>query len=271
MTPSAQEIRLEVLIATYGTEGLKRLCNPRQLERTPAVRYLISVQSESDRPVEIPTELSERDDISVCFCPGKGLSRNRNHLLENATAPYLMLADDDIEYRGESLKKIIHVLDENPTVDIATFQIKTGDRRRYPEKERDIVYRPFKSGFYPCSVEIALRRESVILNGLRFDTRFGLNGDDFCCGEEDVFLFEAFKRGLKARFFPIDILEHPHPTSDGVRKPSELYIVSKGAVIQKLYGKWAGLRRLKMAFKLPGGILHNMRLLKKGALKLCEK
>ena len=110
---------LEVLICTYGKDGLNRVAK-MNLPKVEGVRYLISLQTnESHTPL-----LDEliRKDISISTTNSTGLSNNRNNSIDNATGDICLIADDDLSYTAEQLQSIISVFKQNQHLDIALFR-----------------------------------------------------------------------------------------------------------------------------------------------------
>lgn len=259
------DVRLEVMVAVYGRDAIEGVSLPGRLEETPGVRYLVSWQIPDGEPAEIPVSLSAREDVKAQIMRGKGVSRNRNALLAMASAPYVLFADDDIEYKSENLREIIDVLDSNPTVDLAIFKVKIDEPRRYPSRATDLVYSKWKQNYYPIMFEAAARLDQLRKATLLFNEEYGTNAPVFGSGEEDIFFYDAWKAGLKLRFFPIEILSHPDQTTI-VRKATDISVImARGGVLRHIYGRLSWLRRLKLACALPGNKFRNWELLRAGA------
>ena len=86
-------MKLEVLISTLGADGIRRTA-AMNLPRMDEVGYLVGWQMPEG---EIPEEL-RRPDIKILTKEERGLSRNRNMLLGNASAEIVLIADDDLTY-----------------------------------------------------------------------------------------------------------------------------------------------------------------------------
>ena len=56
------------------------------------------------------------------------MSRNRNNCLRHATADLCLIGDDDCRYTHEQLQAVINTFEQNPNVDIATFQYSSKGR-----------------------------------------------------------------------------------------------------------------------------------------------
>ena len=90
-----------------------------------------------------------------------------------------------------------------------------------------------------------------------FDTRFGLGSRKLACGEEDIFLYDSFRRGLSILYVPKPIVETPRNTTGGNFLTSAKVQRSKGAVWGYMYGIVPALLRcLEFAFNLPPSSLR---------------
>lgn len=225
----SEGVKLQVLICTFGPDGIRRVANCDH-PSVQGVEYLVSWQL-PDGDCDIPDEL-HRDDFRIKKNPTKGLSRNRNIAMDVAAAPVCLISDDDIDYNVDGLRSVIDVFDKCPDIDIATFQYDGDDHKAYPSVQADLSKPP--KNYFVSSVEIAFRLESIRKSGVRFDERFGV-GSEFVAGEENLWIHDLLREGLKGRFFPINIATHRGETT-GVRlETAPEYIVSKGAVFKHIH------------------------------------
>ena len=223
--------KLQVLIATYGEDGLHRVSSHR-LPETEGVGYLISCQSPDGRPT-VPPGL-RRPDVRVVFSRSKGLSVNRNILLREASAPYCLLADDDLDFIPEGLKETIGILDSSPDIDVIAMQYSDREgktEKRYPPHPFDLRHPP--KGYFISCVELAFRRERVVGRRIMFNENFGVNCR-YPCGEDDIWLHDALHAGLNGEYRPVKIAIHDGD-STGIRdmgNPSVLR--AQGLVISRM-------------------------------------
>lgn len=241
--------RLDVLICTYGREGLDRVAS-MNLREVSDVNYVVSCQSE---PQTLPEAL-RRSYVKVVFTQSKGLSLNRNNAIMHSESEYALLCDDDVDIHSDNLKKIIDVFDRNPDVDIATFMVDFPGGKVYTPKKHDI-WKPYK-GYNICSVEIAFRVRSVKEKNLWFNPLWGIGAPKLGCGEELVFLQMARKAGLKGIFFPIVIGAHPSESTGERSDPAVLR--AHGAYICLEYPATAIPRIFLKAYRMPSGFMRNI-------------
>lgn len=215
-------IELQVMICTYGEDGIRRVAQSGH-PAVPGVEYLVSWQTAGS--VDIPVAL-QRPDFRIVMTDTKGLSVNRNNALANATAPLLLLSDDDADYSEEGLVSVIKAFGEYPDSDVLTFKYASANHEKdYPSHGFSLDRAP--RGYFVSSLEIAFRRESV-QGKIWFNEFFGI-GAMFPSGEEDVFLRDCMLAGLKGRFVPAVVARHDGSTTSDRNKKSVSMPQTKGA------------------------------------------
>lgn len=253
--------RLEILMAAYGEAGVKRIVetDPPRLE---GVEYTVSWQQPKG---DIPSYLASRDDFRILKFYTKGSSTNHNHAIDAARGEILLMADDDQKYTADSLRAIISAFDSHPDCDFLTFRFTTdGPAKYYPSESFD--WRKPPKGAYVSTIEMAVRRSSLTPD-TRFDENFGVNCP-FACGDDQVFLHNLLKAGLKGRFIPMDICFHPGDTT-GSRLSMAVMAEAKGAMFMKLHPLSWPLRMLAHA-RRSGSPLSYCRHWLRGARRFCR-
>ncbi len=236
---------LQILISTLD-KGIERV-PAMLLQRHENIGYLISWQHSDDKEIAFPDEL-RRDDVVVHDLTGRGLSRNRNNCIEHATADLCLIADDDCRYTHEQLQAVIDTFEDNPNIDIATFQYSgEGDNKYYPAQTADLS--SFPKGYYVSSIEVAFRRESV-QGKVWFNENFGLGTEPFLCGEENLFIQDALSLGLKCQFYPITIVHDQQPLEFLNRSMDIGTLMAHGADLQIFHRGTKYMRALLKAWRL---------------------
>lgn len=242
---------LEVLICAYGREGIERVASHRH-PAMEGVVYLVSWQL-GDSSCEIPEAL-RRDDFKIEITPTRGLSRNRNHAFSKATAPLLLISDDDLDYSSEHLERVVRFFSENPDCDVAAFQYESDvGPKPYPNHPFNLRH-PAK-GWFLTSMELALRRD-VVDSGVRFNPWFGV-GSAFIAGEESLFLHDVLAAGFEGRYSPEAVCRNENPTTGSRLGLTSEFIKTKGAVFLRLH-RWSWMIRMMvhawhMRKSYPGG------------------
>lgn len=225
METSGPKLKLDILICTYagGILDIPRMLLPERSD----VRYTISMQFSTPSWKElVPKELLNRRDVTLGFLPGTGLSRNRNNSIALSSGDILLIADDDNVYTNEYIDTILQAWNENPDADILTFQAETLEGNPLHEYPAQFV----------SSVEMTMRRDSIIWNNLKFNERFGLGSPKLCAGEEDVFLANARRQGLTIRYIPKVIVRTRETASSRQFLGNPKMQITKGATFKYVYG-----------------------------------
>lgn len=229
---------LEVQICTFGAAGLARVAT-MQLPEVPGVRYMVSLQNPDGDSVDIPQPL-RRSDLTVFQHPTRGLSINRNMAIDHSDADIILIADDDLNYTARGLETVLDTFHLNPDLDFATFMHTGADNKRYPEGQELKLRLP--KGYYLTSFELAIRRSSLPPD-LRFSPNMGIGAPLFGAGEENLLLMRMIKKGLKGRFVPEVVVEHPG-LSTGMREATPAFLRAQGAWIRLYYGALRGAPRI---------------------------
>lgn len=238
---------MQVLICTYGNAGIKRVVDAAH-PMLEGVEWLVSWQNPDG--MAVPPEL-KRPDMTVVSHDSRGLSRNRNVALRHATHSEVIISDDDVTYSHEQLKKLLETFKEHPELDFFTFRYSTPDGKNgkiYPRGDFDLAHP--KHGYYVSSIELALRRESVLRSGVWFDQRFGLGGELFVAGEEGVLVYQLLHNGLRGRFFDCTLCTHHGGVATGERADIAEQLAEASAAYHYLanHGTWR-LRMLLYAMR----------------------
>lgn len=236
---------LQVLICTYGQEGLKRVAASSH-PKVDGVEYLVSVQQDPAEDDPLPPKALDRDDFTLIPHPTKGLSVNRNAALSRATAPLILFSDDDIDYTEEGLLSVISAFKEYPQADILTFRFDSAVAyKTYPDAPVSLANSP--KGYFISSIEIAVRRKSV-QGKIWFNENFGI-GAMFPFGEEDVFIRDSLDAGLKGMFVPSTICRHEGITTAGRNLTLPSRPQTKGALWLRLHPSDWPLRMMTHALR----------------------
>lgn len=214
-----------MLVAVYGLDGIRRLARSAR-PPVDGVRYVVNVQG-VEAGTKLPDELV-RPDMLVRFTDSIGVSRNRNELLDRAEAPLVLMSDDDLDYTPEGLQGVLAAFARYPDADILTFRHSGDDPATvtFPTEGFDLRQAP--KGYFVTCFDIAMRRNEAT-KGLRFDERFSI-GTPFPHGEEDIFMADARRKRLTARYVPLTVSHHPGMTTYPRLRTTPRYIRGKGAV-----------------------------------------
>lgn len=236
---------LEILICTYNA-GIEKIPGII-LEQRDNVKWLVSHQYSDQLYKKVPSQFpAGRTDIKYVSHEGMGLSKNRNVALSHATGDILLIADDDAKFKNAYFDTIINTFLQNPDTDIACFQAITHEGHflhKYPAVS--FAYPNMPKGYWFNSQEIAIRNNSQMPH---FDVRFGINAPKLGSGEEEVFLWQAYKNGLTIKYFPDVIVETDATTTRHAFYQNASLQRAKGGVLCIIHGVGgAFLRCLKFS------------------------
>lgn len=224
------------------------------MQPMPDVHYVVSMQHTRPLATEATWTsaigmLTARPDVTVVTLEGRGLSRNRNHALQHATADIILLADDDCRYTHKSFGFILKTYEDHPEADAICFKAESyggTPLKSYPSAAMTFAAAS-REGYSPASVEVSLRRSSLKHSGVRFDERFGL-GASFPASEEFVLLTDMERAGCHILFAPHTIVLTDAATTGSRFLADKALQRAKGAVFRYCYGTPSALwRTLKEA------------------------
>lgn len=219
----------------------------------PDVEILIAVQddpSTESNPSGLPARLFEdRDDVELVRADGLGVARSRNTVLGRAAGRYLVFGDDDATFHIDGLREVIAAMEAEPALVLvqAIAHDESGHpRKRYPRNPcRLSRWNSAKVG----TIELVVRTADVARASVRFDERFGAGSRNFL-GDEFIFVTDALKAGLRCRFLPIPIAEHPR-TSSGSSYGTQEDARVRSEVFGRVFGWWAPVGRLAFVARQP--------------------
>lgn len=169
-------------------------------------------------------------NIKVISTETKGVGINRNIGLLLAQTPFVLFADDDMEYEDRYPETVASAFKDVPDADILVFNLAyknaegVNGRRINHQIQRLHFYNIMNYG----APRIAMRLDSQRRTSLWFSTEFG-GGTIYGAGEDVLFLQEAVKRGLKIYSYPAQIATTDLAGSSWFRGYGEKYFYDKGA------------------------------------------
>ncbi|NMA64802.1 MAG: glycosyltransferase family 2 protein [Clostridiaceae bacterium] len=189
----------------------------------------------------------ENNLITWINSPKRGLSMSRNMAIQNATANICLLADDDEVFVDHYERIILEQFENNPDYDIIAFQAEGIEEKfkNYHPKTRDIGY---LYSMKISSVEIAFRLKRIKEKGIKFNELFGA-GAKYFAGEENIFLFECLRKGLKIKYVPVKIADLHIGDSSWFKGYNKEYFIAKGAIFTAMSKAFSILFILQFAIR----------------------
>lgn len=168
--------------------------------------------------------------IMILSTETRGVGINRNLALLLARTPFVLFADDDMQYEDCYPDMVARAFEEVSDADILVFNLSyrnAGDvnRRRVNNKVKRLHFYNIMNYGAP---RIALRLDAQRSSSLWFSTEFG-GGAIYGAGEDVLFLLNAIKKGLKAYSYPAQIATTDLADSSWFCGYGEKYFYDKGA------------------------------------------
>lgn len=177
----------------------------------------------------------------------RGLSKSRNLAITDSDSDLCVIADDDLKYHDGYKDIILKAYKKYPDADIIAFDVpSTNQKRPTSSLKRGRV--DFLHSMKIASFQITFKRRSIVDNNIRFNELFGA-GSKYTCGEENIFLTEAIKKGLKIYFVNEDIAIVDHNESTWFNGFDESLFRTKGAMFYEMNNKLANLFILQFAIR----------------------
>lgn len=171
------------------------------------------------------------NEIKMITTPYRGVGKNRNIALMHSKADIMLFSDDDMTYVDGYEDVVIKAFESLPEADIIIFNIdKIGSntKRRINIKVKRVrLYNVLNYGF----PRVAIRRTSLERSNLWVSTLFG-GGAKYCSGEDNLFLVNAIKKGLKIYTSPSYIGGVNIRTSSWFTGFNEKYFFDNGAWLE---------------------------------------
>jgi glycosyltransferase involved in cell wall biosynthesis len=185
----------------------------------------------------------------------RGVGLNRNNALMRADADIVLFADDDMVYCNDYIETIISAFNKHSDADVIIFNIKEKHPTRYIIKKTERVW--YHNYLRYGTARVAVRLKSVRENGICFNLCYG-GGTEHCHGEDNIFLTDCLKKGLKIYAVPQYIAklteERASTWNNGY---DEKYIRDQGCLYKAISKKWWKLlclqdviRRSKRDYKM---------------------
>jgi len=220
---------LEFLVATMDKSSLDFLIPMFPFQHFSHFSLLIVNQT---HPNTILT--SEYDNVRVINSFEKGLSKSRNLAIANAKGKIIIITDDDVIFKKDSLSIILNAYSQYPDAAAIAFCVADNNGivfKKYPKKTK--VKLNSLDIYNIMSIEMTLNTAIIKERKLLFDNRFGL-GSCFIMGEEAVFLHDLRSKQLQIVFVPEVIVSHsPYSTNELVDYRKKYFAV--GAMYQRVH------------------------------------
>lgn len=229
-------MNIELLISTMNKEKLESL---RFENIDKSTNCLVINQCGINKNIE-------KKNLRMIKTDTVGLAKSRNLAIKYAKGNVCIISDDDVKYVEGFEKLVEDEFEKNPDIDILTFQIKTPEGDFFKNYREESFQHNHRTVLKISSIEIAFRLNAIKDNNIFFNEYFGL-GANYISGEENIFLLNCIKKGLKIKYIPKTIAIHPKESSGKILDKRAIY--SKGALFYELFGFKAYFINFAFLFK----------------------
>ena len=212
-----------VIVNQYGEEESETeltLKSPRCADMSAADQGSLTADGTGGGTSGHGTEINVR----IIGSAERGLSKSRNRAMAAASDDICILCDNDVRYEDSAPEQILAAFERYPDAGIICFFIERPERHEPVRRSEGVMSK--KDMMRIFSPEMAVRRSK--LKGLRFDEDFGA-GARYSMGEENIFLFEAKRRGIKCIYVPVKIAETLPNESSWFRGYDTKFFYDRGA------------------------------------------
>lgn len=211
--------------------------------------------------------------LKIISTADRGVGKNRNIALLNASADICILGDDDLLYADDYPQMVSKAFDELPDADIIVFHIVN---LKHPNKR--IITKISRVGYFNFArygtCRIAFKRDSLLKANIWFSLLYG-GGAKYSAGEDTLFLGEAYRKGLRIYTHPGKIADAIQETSSWFEGYNEKFFIDKGVLLANVFPKMKYIVGLKMAMqfkkKSDFSYLQAIRLVFKGIKEFSRK
>ena len=230
-----EDIQVAISTQNLQTEkNVQKLINKMKLTSN----YLIINQCSNNASINNKNVISKKE---------KGLSKSRNEVIKNANKDIVLLADDDVSYNSNYTDIIVEAYNKYEKADIICFFIESKNSQRKIKRMctgRIGYIRAMKI----ASFEISFKKNSIIANNIKFDEQYGA-GAKFNRGEEQIFLYEALKKGLRIIFVNKKIGEVSQTKSTWFTEYNEKFYQIQGQVFKRMTPKFYKILIIQYALR----------------------
>lgn len=197
---------------------------------------VIANQADADAVWEMNTADQK---VKMVTTKTRGVGKNRNIAIQNATGEILLFADDDLTYNDDMAESVAAAFDELPGADMiifGTFFSKGGEiyERVYCKTEKLSRFRSMRYGTYA----VAIRKESLERIDLSFNENFG-GGCIYCHGEDSDFIYKCYEHGLSVYTYDYVLGVSAKDNSSWFCGFDEKYFYDTGALLKNTFGALA--------------------------------
>ena len=178
---------------------------------------------------------SDGSRVELISTTDRGVGKNRNKALNNASGKYLLCSDQDMIYVDGYEKIITDAFEQCPNADIIAFNLEYLNRFTPARKEKSKFSRVH---IWNCmrygTARVAMRKSAIDKACLSFSTLYG-GGAKYGSGEDSLFIRDAFRKKLKMYYCPTVIAKVKQEESSWFRGYTDKFFKDKGVLIANAF------------------------------------
>lgn len=232
---------MEVLVATMGK-------NYKELYKDMNLQSDAVIVDQCDTQFFLDTKINDFN-VKIIKTTETGLSKSRNLALSIAESEICLLADDDVLYIKNYSSIIEKAHKDYPEADIIAFQVeRVGNENRKKVFRQEKSWENYITSLQISSVEISFKRKSLQKKGIKFNENIG-SGTKYKRGEDNVFIYDSLKNGLKVLYLPIKIGEVDISKSSWFNGFTKEYFFTLGATYYNMSHQWYHILIIQFAIR----------------------
>lgn len=222
--------RIEILVSTMNKKNKTDINNlvKKMNIKSPC---LVVNQCPNEKNTSLLNYESKK--LRVLSFAEKGLSKSRNKAIASCSSKIGVIADDDLVYDDNFENIILKSYDKYNDADIIAFYVESENDDRPTSQQKD-GRKMFLGSMKISSFQITFKKQSIIDHNIKFDEMFGAGSGKYTAGEENIFLFDCLKKGLKIYYVSERIAIVNHQDSTWFNGFTNKYLETLGAAYYRM-------------------------------------
>lgn len=234
---------IQILVAAFES-SINQV--PRLLASLPSDVRILVVHQRQNPSLYNYDRLFSAGNIEVLSFSERGIAVSRNRAATLATGDILVPTDSDVTFLPGAIETIRSGMSSLPDASVMTFQVQTPEGVPYKRYSQHPFRHNIRTIRRVSSIEIVVRNNAFTHQGLRWDTRFGINAR-YPGGLEQAFMANVLDRQLDAHYYPRPIVVHPRNSTGHQHSAQSAFF--RGAVYARMYGPAAYMLLLPFAIR----------------------
>lgn len=233
-------MNLDVLVST--------MFDSPELYKKMNIQGSAIIINQTDYEAAETIKLKDDERIKFISTTDRGLAKSRNQAINESDAAICLFADNDVTYVDGYIKTIEQAYQKYPEADIIAFTVTgEGNNRSVSRLKTGSVNRVMSMKI--SSVQISFKRSAIKEHQLSLNENFGVGSNKFNSGEENIFLYQAIKKGLKVYYVDEKIGEVSFEESTWYGQDRKKDLLTKGAMFYQMSSWLYPLYNLQFAMR----------------------